>query len=140
MAQEAEKLNYIYEWFTSDGIHGRIDNAYIPDQASAFARINSFDFKAAKRQEIKAVAREKIEAALPPDQQLGVVAEALRVIRLQQEGGTPTAAQLAKIKSFLDAEDISLTPIRERAKQLIQQVNAQTDWQVIAEFDVEANW
>lgn len=140
MAQEAEKLNYIYEWFISDEIHGRIDNDYAPNEASALARINSFDFKAAKRQEIKEVARKKIESALPQDQQLAAMAEALRSIRRQQEGQTLTPAQKAKIDAFINLEDVSIAPIRARAKALITRINAMTDWQMIAGFDVEANW
>lgn len=140
MTQEAEKLNYIYEWFISDGIHGRIDNDYVPNEASCLARINSYDFKAAKRKEIRKVARVKIEEALPPDQQLGAMSEALRAIRRQQEGGVLTSVQQAKIDVFINLEDTSIVPIRARAKALITQVNALTRWKAVAEFDVKANW
>lgn len=140
MARELEKLNYIWEWYASDEIHNRDNDRWIPNQASAFARINSYDFKAAKRKEIKEVARTKIEEALPPDQQLGAMAEALRSIRRQQEGQTLTPSQKARIDAFINLEDAGIAPIRARAKALITQVNALPNWQAVAKFDVEANW
>ena len=140
MADEVEKLNYIYEWFVSEEGFGIIDDVYLPNQTDAFARINSFNFKKDKKEQIRLEARRRIEEILSVDQQLGVVAEALRIVRLQQEGGTPTGDELSKITTFLDSEDADIAPIRARKKVLIAQVNAQTDWKVVADFDVVANW
>lgn len=140
MANEVEKLNYIYNWFVSEDGYGIVDGVYLPSEAEAFTRINSYDFKAAKKREIRDEARKRIEAILSVDQQLGVMAEAMRVIRLQQSGATPTAAQLAKITTFTESEDADVAPIRARAKQMISQINSQSNWKVIADFDVEGNW
>jgi len=140
MANEVEKLNYIYAWFVSEEGFGIVDDVYFPSEAEAFTRINSYDFKAAKKREVRAEARRRIEEALPIDQQLGVMAEAMRVLLRQQPGFLPTAAQLAKIAAFTDSEDSDVAPIRARAKQLTTQINAQSNWQTIADFDVVANW
>ena len=140
MAQELEKLNYIWDWYSSDEIHSRENDRWIPDKASAFARINSFDFKAAKRREVRAVARAKIEEASPPDQQLQAIAEALRAIRRQQEGQALTPTQKGKVDAFINLEDATVAPIRARAKALITQVDALPNWEDVAEFDVETNW
>lgn len=140
MADEVEKLNYIYEWFTSKEGYGIRDDVFFPNETDAFTRINSFNFKKDKKEQIRQEARRRIEEIFSVDQQLGVVAEALRIVRLQQEGSTPTADQLAKITAFLDSEDTDIAPIRARTKELIAAVNTQTDWKVVADFDVVANW
>ena len=140
MVQELEKLNYIWDWYASDEIYSRENDRWIPDEVAAFARINSFDFKAAKQQEIKDILREKIEEALPPNQQLASIAQALRAIRRQQRGQALTPAQKAKIDAFTNLEDATIAPLRARAKALMVQVGAMVDWKTIAEFDVAASW
>lgn len=130
MDVEEEKLNHIYDWFISEEEFGRVNGEWFPSKVLAYARINSFDFKAQTKQRIVIEASKRVAAIYP-----FINPEKEEAIGLYEFAIDLYTATIPSAREALTGRLLQFKNIYDKAQAAIAVVNASTDWKFSRDYD-----